>query len=218
MEENKHRRRRAISSSLGSVDFGDRPEKRILNVEDPREEFSEPSMSFGSDKNEQLPYRTFTSSSDFDEDLEKEIRQARQEQRHQRAPKEAVNRFELLTGIGRLTTEVEIEKVKFSLRSLKSKELRSVMEKASVASTNIGEAMLIRNYTLAFSIFKIDNNPIYSIIGSDSIEDKVDMVDDFEENLTSKLWNAYSEMLKDNYSDDKVLGDTPKKVIETIKK
>ena len=40
---------------------------------------------------------------------------------------------------------------------------------------------MIRSYTLAYSLFRIDDNPIYSIIGSDDIEDKVNVIDDFEE-------------------------------------
>ena len=217
MEDTNRRRRRAISSSLGEVNFGqNRP---VLQVDDPTEESQLPP--------EIVQRRSFSStepivSAQALNEVEQQLKQARTEQAQlkQRASKQAINRLELLTGIGRLVSEVTIDNVKFGLRSLKSKEVRHVMEVAAKeGKTNVGEALLIRNYTLSYSIYQIDGNPIYTIIGSDDILDKMDMVDDFEEGTTEKLWNAYSRMINDSSKNiEKDLGSTPEEIIDTVKK
>ncbi len=210
MEEN-HRRRRTISSSLGNVTF-DSKEQRVLTVEDPTmDEVEVPQEII------QRRYASTPEPRDF-EQVEQEIDRARREQRTPRATSSAINRLELLTGIGRLISEITIEKVEFKLRSLKSKELRYVMEKAARhADSKIGEAMLIRNYTLAFSVFEIDGNPISVIIGTDKIEEKVKIIDEFEELITAKLWKAYSSMI-DSGSKDTDLGSTAEEIVDNVKK
>lgn len=234
MEENR-RRRRTVSSSLGDVGFGEEDSfgrsSRVLTVDgtgdssgyDPRQV---PRHEQTREVPQEVIQRTFESGpqpsvtqKDINK-IEREIEQARNEQRQKRANPQAVSRLELLTGIGRLVTEVVIEKVEFRLRSLKSKELRYVMEIAAKhATSNIGEAMMIRNYTLAFSLFEIDGNPISTVIGSDRVEDKINVIDDFEEVVTTKLWDAYSSMIEDSSKNvDKDLGSNPDEIVNNIKK
>jgi hypothetical protein len=216
--EGNHRRRRAISSSLGEVKLGEG--QRVLQVEDPTEKMETLEVP-----PEILQHRTFSSTEpsigakDI-EKIEQELAAAKMEKKQQRAPKQAVNRLELLTGIGRLVSDIKIDNVKFSLRSLKSRELRYVMENAARnGETNVGEALLIRNYTLAFSIYEIEDNPIYAVIGSDEIEDKVRVIDEFEEVTTTKLWDAYSSMINEGSKGvEEDLGTDTKQILDNVKK
>jgi len=229
MEDNR-RRRRTVSSSLGSVGFGEEDSfgraTKVLTVDGTGEEDYDPREPSTIGVPQEVIQRNFNSGpapSVKEKDIkqiEREVEQARQVQRQKRANPNAVSRLELLTGIGRLVTEVTIEKVEFRLRSLKSKELRFVMEKAARdATSNIGEAMMIRNYTLAFSLFEIDGNPISTVIGSDRVEDKVSVIDDFEEVVTTKLWDAYSRMIESSSKNvEKDLGSDAEEIVDNVKK
>jgi hypothetical protein len=230
MEDNR-RRRRTVSSSLGNVGFDEEDgfsrSSRILTVDGTGNDAGyEDDYETTREVPPEVIQRTFVAGpkpSVTQKDIgqiEREIEQARQEKRQKRANPQAVSRLELLTGIGRLVTEVTIEKVEFRLRSLKSKELRYVMERAAKnAISNIGEAMMIRNYTLAFSLFEIDRNPISTVIGSDKVEDKVNVIDDFEEVVTTRLWEAYSRMIENGSKNvEKDLGSSPEEIVDNIKK
>jgi hypothetical protein len=202
----QHRRRRTISSSLGQVDLGE--PQRVLSVEDPTaDEYGYPAEGEIEDI----------------EDIEQEVRQQRIEQQRPRAERKAINRLELLTGIGRLTTEITIEKVKFSLKSLKSKELRDVMVRTAMArSTSLGEALLIRGFTLAYSLFEIDDNPIGIVLGikpEEELEAKIALIDDMDETVITAIWAAYSKMMNENNKTVQTdLGNEPKEIVDNIKK
>lgn len=230
------RKRRAISSALGKIDLGEVPEKEMLRVDDPTvddlEDYPElpeqlpqhrrqpahgpidnRTMSFGS-KNQEEEEESF-------QQIEQRIRAAKNEKKikNQTASAAAVSRLEILTGIGRLVTDVEIENVKFSLRSLKSKEIRDIMQRAVNAKSNIEEALVLRTYTLAYSIYNIDNNPIESYIGSYNMDEKVDLVDNLEDYVVGKLWQSYSDMLQNHNNMVKQdLGDNAKDILNNIKK
>jgi len=198
-------RRRAISSSLGRIDLGEAKNKEVLRVEEPE---PQPILSFSSSE----PEETFKTNAE----LEEEIKRAREEKRTNRAPKNAVNRLEILTGIGRLVKDVDIEGITFSLRSLKNKETREVIEAAALSQTNVGEALTIRKCTLARSIFEIDGVPFMHFLGSETAED---VIDEMEESVIGRLWEEYSNMIVEHRKamvED--LGGEPKEIVENIKK
>jgi hypothetical protein len=182
--------------------------QRVLSVEDPTaDEFGYPEE----DDTEKL------------ENIEQDIKQQRMEQQHPRAERKAINRLELLTGIGRLTTDITIEKVKFSLKSLKSKELRDVMVRTSKTNNTLySEALLIRGLTLAYSLFEIDNNPIGIVLGVDpdkELEAKIALIDEMDEVVVTKIWAAYSKMISDSNKEAQTdLGTEPKEIVDNIKK
>jgi len=207
----EHRRRRTVQSSLGRIDLGEVKEQGVLMVDDPEDR-----------EQEQPVTRQWNAGPEPDiNDVEQQIEQARA-QRHaskQRATKAAMQRLEVLVGIGRLTKDVVIDNITFSLRSLKSREIQNVMEKAVAAQTNIGEAIAIRNNTLGYAVYQIDGQPLSVYVQSKKIEDAVDLIGELEESVVLQLWDQYSDMLSahnDNLPKD--LGKTADEQIDNIKK
>lgn len=192
--ESQHRRSR-ISSSLGNVEFGE--SRRVLKVEDP----------------------TTFESVDNIQQIEEEIRQQKVE--HLRAPKPAINRLELLVGLGRTTTEIEVGGTIFGLKSLKNRELKDVIMNAAGAKTAIEEALIIRNCTLAYALYEVDGNPINLIlgVGPENKENAVlELLEEMEEKVVAAIWAAYRKMDEENSEKKGDLGADDKEVVENIKK
>lgn len=231
------KKRRAISSSLGKIDLGEIEDRGVLRVEDPTEQalpevyqedyqqFQQPQRRRPNPDVETRQFSVNSSEPEMDDeniqDLERRLMNARQEKkdREQRAPASAIQRLEILTGIGRLVRDVEIEGVNFSLKSLKSKEIRIVMEQAALAKTNVGEALTIRDYTLAFAIYKIDDRPFEQYIGSNEYEDKVETVENLDASVTKTLWKEYSAMINEHQEALKQdLGKNSEEILDNVKK
>jgi hypothetical protein len=221
MSNESENARRRVRSALGEIDTGflNNPRK-VITVGD--EDVSE----------EQSVRRTFSSfGSDFDmskgavrqtqSDIEKKIKEEKESKRRENefAPKRAVQRFEILLGIGRLVDTVEIEGFSFQFRSLKNKELNHVMGLSSLEATPAMQALFIRSATLAYSLVSIDDVPFGAYIQSEEMSDKAAFIDDMEASVVSKLWDAYTKMLK-SHSESIVsdLGGTPEVIAENIKK
>lgn len=136
-----------------------------------------------------------------------------------RPTNEARERVEILTGIGRLTQDVVIENYKFSLQSLKSKEMREVIK--AVAQTEMGaeSAYEMRTQILARSIVRIDDQPISLVLGDDSLEAIMLFLDDSEETVVNKLFDTYNKMVKSN--EEKITiktAEDAQEVAEAVKK
>jgi hypothetical protein len=193
------KRRRAIASSLGKIDLGEVQQKPVLRV--------------GNDE----PLYSASSSDNFetDEEIEKEIREAKEQKKNQRASKGSINRLEILTGIGRLVRDVEIEGVVFSIRSLKNKELREVIEAPS-NNPGVAEALIIRDAVLAKAIFEIDGVPFKQFCIDMTPEE---VIDEMDGGVISQLYKEYSQMLIEHQNSlVEDLGSSPKEVVENIKK
>jgi hypothetical protein len=115
-----------------------------------------------------------------------------------RPTSEARQRIELLTGIGRLETEVEVDGHKFVLQSLKAREMREVVKSAGKVDLLSEQIFELRLQTLARSIIYIDGQPLDLILGHSSIEARLAFVDECEEHIVTQLYSAYSEMIKQN--------------------
>lgn len=208
----EHRRRRAVQSSLGRIDLGEVKDQGVLKVDNPEDNQREIMQPIT---------RQWTAGNPDMEGIENQIEEARRlkYEAKNRASKAAMQRLEVLVEIGRLTSEVVIGKVTFSLRSLKSKEIQDVMERAVQAGTNIGEALAIRNNTLAYSIYQIDGQPTFSYVQSHKAEDMVNLIGELEESVVLKLWSEYSNMLEAHQSNlTKDLGETAEETVENVKK
>lgn len=231
--EEQQRRRRGISSNLGSVNLGD--SRPMFTVDDPTdgnyyEDDSNDYESNNYDSNdydelptnpEEVIRRTFASTSEPRienvEHIESQLKDMRQEKLAPKASRKAISRLELLTGIGRVADTIEIENVSFSLRSLKSKEFRKTLEYVSkLRLGQVEEVLMLRICTLALSLYEIDGNPLSTIIGSHDLKDKVEFIDDLEESTIQKLWSAYSSMVNVDVSKD--LGKDSNEIVDNIKK
>jgi len=97
-------------------------------------------------------------------------------------------RLEFLANLCRSSKDVEIEGTTFSLRTLKGYENKEVIQIAyGLGNTNIEVLFEGRRQRLARSIFKIDGSDIDMILGSSTMESKLEMIDNLEENVIQKL-------------------------------
>ena len=109
---------------------------------------------------------------------------------------ESKQRVEFLTGIGRLSKEITIEGYKFTLRSLKSGEMREVIKVVSQVEIPSEQMYEMRAQTLARSIFMIDDMPVQAVLGASDLDGVVDYINDTEEHIVNKLYETYTDMVK----------------------
>jgi hypothetical protein len=130
-------------------------------------------------------------------------------------------RVEILTGIGRNTKDFSFENVQFSLRTLKSRELRQVLLDVSHLQ-DVTLTFELRANTLARSLYLIDGHDINDVIGSSSMKDKVNFIHELEENVVDILYKQYLLLveeteekygLKDNSSKEEVA-----EAVDSVKK
>lgn len=203
--------RRRISSQLGSVG---------INAQNQRELIIDDQSDYGS----QIPSHLRNNPNvRINEQEAQELRNFSREtaaaKKNERPPQKAVSRLEVLVGIGRLTTEVKIDNVKFCLRSLKNKEVRDVINRSLGEENSFNQTMVLRNSTLAYSLFEIEGDSISNYIGDDDFESRVELIEEFSSNTVDELWKAYNNM-QDSYKKtiNEDLGTDANQVSDTIKK
>ncbi len=194
---------RRITSSLGEQSFDNNFQTLTIDDESVKEIHSENDGIDWNDAEQRI--------------AQAKLRKNQIKEQQNRATPQAVSRLELLLGIGRATTEVKIENVIFSLRSLKSKEFKEVINYvASIdLKTRAEEIIYNRNATLAMSIYKINSTDINDL--AKSLEAKINLIEEFDEAVIGKLSTAYNKMTSMQLSDDP-LGKTPEEIIDNIKK
>lgn len=107
-------------------------------------------------------------------------------------------RIELLAEIGSLTKDVIIGANTFSIRTLKSKEVRAATLAAfSTSKTELEVSFASRLQQLARAIVKIDGNDFGLTIGSDDLDKKILVIEEFEEFVVNKLYNEFSNLKKE---------------------
>lgn len=106
----------------------------------------------------------------------------------------AKKRIEILADIGRLTKDVPIEGIVFSLRTLKSKEARDATMSVFTCANDADAAFEIRRQTLARAIYQIDGQDIELALGGRDFDLKLELIDSMEETIVNKLWNEFNEL------------------------
>lgn len=128
----------------------------------------------------------------------------------------ARERIEILTGLGRLREDVDVEGVVFSMQSLKAGEMQEVV-RATMAADVVSDRYYIgRNYVLAMAIRKVDGRDIEIILDNKSLSSKVEWLNEMEDSVVEYLHGKYLLMVQ-----KKLVIETPeemKEVIEDIKK
>jgi len=197
-----------IRSSLGKVSIN-RPGNKVLTVEDESD-------------NEQVYSRTFNAvNEENDEAYLEELERVRQEKKAavRRAPEGAKTRLELILGLARLYDDVEIDGIKFTIRSLKGSEVKAVMAALidSGLTTQILQSFELRAQTLARAICKIDDVDFELVIGSNDINYKAEVIQEMEESVINYLYSKYTALMNQNVKRFD-LGKDDKEVVENIKK
>ena len=110
----------------------------------------------------------------------------------------AKKRIEILTGIGRLTKDVEIGETIITLRTLKSKESRETALLSLKVETPLEAHYEARRQQLARAIYKIDGHDIGLVLGDDSIGAKLEFLDSSEESFIVKLFDEFVSLKKES--------------------
>jgi len=106
----------------------------------------------------------------------------------------AKKRTEILTNIGRLTKDVVIDQVSFGLRTLKDREAREATLSIFKCANDADAAYEMRRQTLARSLCHIDNQEVGLALGGDAFELRLELIDNMEETVVNKLYNAFNEL------------------------
>lgn len=150
---------------------------------------------------------------------EQAFARARQEKRHGvRISSEAKSRIEFLINLGRMTSDITIENVKFSLRTLKGREMRESLVHTAKADS-INQIFEARKQQLARSLYAIDGAEIALIIGTDELGTCMEFIDELEENVISALYKEFVTLNNKSASlfEVKTNADV-KEVVEDLKK
>jgi hypothetical protein len=187
--ENKmtEQKRRVISSSLGSIPL---TERKTIVVDDPTENVEE-----------EIDYR--------------EVQRIKEEQKRERINSVALSKLEFLLGISRKVVDVKVEGVVFTLKTLKNKEKQNIVLEAAKQESVLLQSFNVKDLTVAYSLFKINDELIDNIIGSE-INNKMEFIREMDSNLVEKLWDEYIKLNKDDNPD--ALGVNADEVRDTIKK
>ncbi len=128
-------------------------------------------------------------------DVERDIRAARQQKASGRTPMNsfAKERVKFLLGIGQLTRDVPVGGTVFSLRTLKGRESREALS-AAASVPQIEVLFEGRRQQLARSIYKIDGVDTDTAMGTYALEDKLEILDEMDDNLMNHLYSQFSEL------------------------
>lgn len=205
-----------IESPLGKKSFPTTTTKRVFTVTDDTQDDNAPlpqSIEFQNNPGRQEVRLT---PEQFNE-LQARRKEAQSNQR--KPTSEARQRVEILTGIGRLTKEVVIEEYKFTLQSLKSREMREIIKIVSQVAVPSEAMYEMRAQTLARSLVKIDDRPVGLVLGAATLEDIVEFINESEEHIVNQLFVAYNDMVKMHDAKFAVKNEQDaKEVAEEIKK
>ncbi len=113
--------------------------------------------------------------------------------------------IELLLGLKRKTSTIEIEGILFTVKSLKNKEVKFILEetaKATAANTGAFNSqalvmMDIKIRTLAVALIEIDNKPLELVLGFSGHDEIVDFLNELDDSVVNKIYDAYADLNKE---------------------
>lgn len=110
---------------------------------------------------------------------------------------------EVLLGLGRSYRDVDVEGVTFTFRTLSPKEILDVMTDSLVMNPTINESLknltvgfLNRNLTLAFSLYRIDQQDWRYVLKTRDPYKKLEVLENMDEMVLDHLYNEYRDMIK----------------------
>lgn len=131
----------------------------------------------------------------------------------------AKKRLELLTNIGRLTKNVTVGGITFSLRTLKTKEARETAISIFQCVNDVDAAYEIQRQSLARAIYQIDGQDIEAALGGSDFSLKLGLIDSMEDVVINKLYDEFN-LLKNEVKSKFTLENEQqvKEVVEDLKK
>lgn len=131
----------------------------------------------------------------------------------------AKRRIEVLCEMSRVTRSVDIDGNIFVLRNLKAKENRDAFITFSQFDGTVQLAFEMRRQVLARSLFQVAETDIELFLGDDSLEARLEFIDELDESVIIKLYDEYVQLEKESSSKYLVKDDAlAKEVTEDLKK
>ncbi len=131
----------------------------------------------------------------------------------------AKKRIDYLIGLTRMTKDVDVGDSQFSLRTLKSKELKAATLEAAKYSDTLEFPFQFRRHLLSYSLFLIDGNDVAVYLGDSSQEAVLEFLDELDESLVNALYAHYVELSVESSKKYAIKTQNDvKEVVEDLKK
>lgn len=137
----------------------------------------------------------------------------------------ARQRVEMLVGIGRAVKTVSVGDAKYSMRSLKSKEMKYLAQKTSEAAKSNVISSIYDGRTLALSmaIYAIDGIDIDIVLDCygepDRLASRMAFFDEMDDALLSYLYSQWEALVKENNEKYSIKSEADaKEVLASVKK
>jgi len=131
----------------------------------------------------------------------------------------AKNRIEALLGTFKSIREVEIDGNKYTLQGLKGKDQRAAIVKASEYDGTAHAAFEIRRQLLARALVAVNGTDLELYLGTNNIDAKLDVIEEFEEPMLIKLYSEYLDMMQETQNKYFIKNEQDaKEVVEDLKK
>jgi hypothetical protein len=153
--------------------------------------------------------------------IEREIRAAKEARRtgRERVNEGAKRRIEMLVGMIRTTRQVELDGNLYVLQTLRSKEIRESIMAAANFDGSVQFPFEMRKQYLARSLIHVAGVDIEQFVGSNSLEAKLDLIDDLPEAILLRLYQEYSILVTESTEKYAIKSDAEaQEVAEDLKK
>lgn len=131
----------------------------------------------------------------------------------------ARRRVEMLCGLTRSTRTADLDGQKFSLRTLKNKEMREALLTASQFDGTVESPFEIRKQLLARSLYEIAGTEASLFLGDPSLEAMFEFLDEIDETLLTRLYSEYLLLVDDAGKKFSIKSEADaKEVVEDLKK
>ena len=107
----------------------------------------------------------------------------------------------------------------FILQTLRSKEMREAIMAAAEFDNTVQSPFEIRRQLLARSLVQVAGVEVVQFCGADTLDSRLNMVDNLDEQLANRLFDEYTLLVKEAQSKFAIKDEvTAQEVVEDLKK
>ena len=116
-----------------------------------------------------------------------------------RVSPEAKRRIEILSGLGRINDDLEIDGTTFTFQSIKTRERRDVYKSlfSGEDETKLSLSYKNRVEILARALTHIDGQPADLVLGTDSMGAKLYLFEEFDDHITDYMYKWYRKNIEE---------------------
>jgi hypothetical protein len=117
----------------------------------------------------------------------------------ERVSPEAKRRIEILSGLGRISDDLEIDGTKFTFQSVKTNERRDIYKAlfSGEDETKLSLSYKNRVQILARALTHIDDQPADLMLGSESLEAKLYLFGELDDHITEYMYKWYRKNIEE---------------------